>query len=133
MSIQDILRILGVVFLAAAAALAVAAAYTYRALDIRGVKDDLAGRRREAPSANEAKLRAHRRSGEKAMAEPAKATTGPVNRVADSPESVGSPSGQAVTPPSKKPMPPAGAAAPASQFRVTRKEIVVASEKTIEE
>lgn len=50
MSIQGILRVLGIVFLTAAAVLAAAAAYVYQALDIRAVKDDLAGRRRGDPA-----------------------------------------------------------------------------------
>lgn len=133
MSIQDILRILGVVFLVAAAVLAVAAAHTYRALDIRGVKEDLAGRRREAPSANDAKLRARRRSGEKAMAAPAKPASASLDKAPDSPKPAAPPSKESVAPPSKEPAPPADTAAPAPRFRVTRKEIVATSEKTIEE
>ena len=51
MSVQEALNIGGVVLLAAAAVLAATACYAYRALDIRGVKDDLAGRRRNDPVA----------------------------------------------------------------------------------
>lgn len=130
MSIQDILRILGVVLLVAAAVLAVAAAYTYRALDIRGVKDDLAGRRREAPSANAAKSRGHRRVGEKADAGPVQATPS-TDDSKRRPLSPGQPPS-----PVRSPLPaapPNHPMTPAVKFRVTHKEIVATSEKTIEE
>ncbi len=151
MSVQDILRILGAVLLVAAAVLAVVAGRTYRALDIRGVKDDLAGRQKGARSANGPGPRADRREGEKtgvASAKAAGASDGserpnplPVARSNDAagrlrfarprPDE----ETDALTAPDMAhgPAPLGCPAAPAIRFRVTRKEIVVASEKTIEE
>lgn len=118
MSIQDILRIMGVVLLVAAAVLAVAAAYTYRALDIRGVKDDLAGRRRETPSTGGARPRIHRQVGEKVEVASVQVT---------------GQAGDSKRHPPSSPAPSDHAATPAVEFRVTRKEIVATSEKTLEE
>ncbi len=151
MSVQDILRIFGAVLLVAAAVLAVVAGRTYRALDIRGVKDDLAGRQKGARSANGPGPRADRREGEKtgvASAKAAGASDGserpnplPVARSNDAagrlrfarprPDE----ETDALTAPDMAhgPAPLGCPAAPAIRFRVTRKEIVVASEKTIEE
>ncbi len=152
MSVQDILRILGAVLLVAAAVLAVVAGRTYRALDIRGVKDDLAGRQKGARSANGPGPRADRREGEKtgvASAKAAGASDGserpnplPVARnVADAAGRLrfaqprADEETDALTAPDMAhgPAPLGCPAAPAIRFRVTRKEIVVASEKTIEE
>ncbi len=151
MSVQDILRILGVVLLVSAAVLAVVAGRTYRALDIRGVKDDLAGRQKGARSANGPGPRADRREGEKtgvASAKAAGTSDGserpnplPVARLNDAagrlrfaqprPDE----ETDALTAPDMAhgPAPLGCPAAPAIRFLVTRKEIVVASEKTIEE
>ncbi len=160
MSVQDILRILGVVLLVAAAVLAVVAGRTYRALDIRGVKDDLAGRQKGARSANGPGPRADRREGEKTGVASAKAAG-----TSDGSKAAGASDGSerpnplpvarsndaagrlrfarprpdeetdALTAPDMAhgPAPLGCPAAPAIRFRVTRKEIVVASEKTIEE
>ncbi len=151
MSVQDILRILGVVLLVAAAVLAVVAGRTYRALDIRGVKDDLAGRQKGARSANGPGPRADRREGEKtgvASAKAAGASDGserpnplPVARSNDAAGRLRfarprlDEETDALTAPDMAhgPAPLGCPAAPAIRFRVTRKEIVVASEKTIEE
>lgn len=50
MSAQDFLRIVGIALIVASAALAMAAARAYCVLDIRGVKDDLAGKRARGAS-----------------------------------------------------------------------------------
>ncbi len=150
MSLQDALQIAGIVLLTAATALAAAAAYTYRALDIRGVKDDLAGRRREGPSTKDAKPRINRQAAKRvgAASAAAGATTGdskpptalPAARSGDaakSPQAGRSRPDDATdvlaTPARVRDSAPSGhPIAPAIQFRVTRKEIVAASDKTIE-
>ena len=50
MSAQGFLRIVGIALIVASAALAMAAARAYCVLDIRGVKDDLAGKRARGAS-----------------------------------------------------------------------------------
>ncbi len=50
MSAQGFLRIVGIALIVASAALAMAAACAYCVLDIRGVKDDLAGKRARGAS-----------------------------------------------------------------------------------
>lgn len=57
MSVQESLRIAGAVLLVASAVFAAAAVYAFRALDIRGAKEDLAGRRRGEPAGHGVKGR----------------------------------------------------------------------------
>ncbi|WP_321972337.1 hypothetical protein [Paratractidigestivibacter sp.] len=166
MSIQEILRIVGIALLVAAAALAAAAAYTYRTLDIRGVKDDLAGKRRDNRAVGERKARPGRRADKNchpAAAPAARAFEPPKppradhalwddaprplqadrSLLDDATDVLGGPGPapakadtgiwETRSPASRDPLSPERGPAPAIQFRVTRKEIVVPSEKIIEE
>ncbi len=117
MSIQDILRIAGITLLTGAAVLAAAAAYACRALDIRGVKDDLAGRRR-SDAASGAKTRG--RVGWR----PAPAA--PSQLLSDE-------STEALGQLDERPVQKDRAPVPLMEFRITRKIIFAAGEKAEEE
>lgn len=119
MSIQDILRVAGIALVTVSAVLAVAAAYAYRALDIRGVKDDLAGRRR-SDAVSVAKTRVKTGVGWR----PAPAA--PSQPLSD--ESIEA-LGQSDERPAQKDRAPA----PPMEFRITRKIVFAAGEKAEEE
>lgn len=69
MSAQQVILIVGVVALVAAVALAALAAWTYRALDIRGVRADLSGRARAREVAGQSSSGVSRRSAVRAFSD----------------------------------------------------------------
>lgn len=158
MSAQQVILIVGIVALVAAVVLAALAAWTYRALDIRGVRADLSGkaRAREVSEASAASSRAARASSARAFSDAtwggavSKKGVAPTERV---PRPVGSP------PRVARPSPPppdadaatslldgdepttvgdAAAEEPTTlveesfEFRVTRRELGAASPQRIE-
>lgn len=142
MSIQDILRTAGIMLMVIAALLAAAAAYIYRALDIRGVKDDLSGRRR-SNSVSGSKARPPRRSaasmGGASIGEPGSRSddasvsppTSPPKRtvpIQPSPDEFTEVLGRA----NGQPAPETPVPEPSVEFRITRK-VIFATNKTIEE
>lgn len=119
MSVQNILRVAGIALVTVSAVLAAAAAYAYRALDIRGVKDDLAGRRR-SDAVSVAKTRV--KTGVGRLPAPA-APSRPFSD--ESTEALG----QLDERPAQKDRAPV----PLMEFRITRKIIFAAGEKAEEE
>lgn len=147
MSIQDILRIVGLALLAGAAVLAGLAIYTYRVLDIRSVKDDLAGKR-ISDSASGAKARGGRhqalgasdRAGEAVAPRPSDPHGG--GAVVSPPDTPGQPtpsqplsdeSTETFGQQGERPAPDGRAPTPPQEFRIIRKIIFAAGEKAEEE
>lgn len=136
MTLQDILRIAGIALLIGAVLLAILAAYVYRASDIRGVRADLAGKRRSDKPAPGAKT--HAKEQKPRVAPPAEEQKPRVAPPAKEDESTVvldcATSEQPRGPLSdKQPNHPQQAKTPSFEFRITHKEIVINSDKIIGE
>ena len=111
----DVLHFAGIVLLASSAACLVAAARAYRVLDIRGAKADLAGIR-----AGGSRLAERRRASPRACRDPPLLPGDPVPR----PVPAATPAADELTTPLESDR--------ARRFRITRKDIVAASDQDME-
>ncbi len=136
MTLQDILRIAGIVLLIGAVLLAILAAYVYRASDIRGVRADLAGKRRSDKPAPTAKT--HAKKQEPSVASPAEEQKPRVALPAKEDEStvvLDCPTSEQPheSLSDKQPNYPQQAKTPSFGFRITHKEVVLNSDKIVGE